>query len=464
MPPLAVYIRAVLLCLQEYNKPIMALAKLRLAFYVALFCLGLAGSIAPVSAQGLRQEVYVLTVDGAIEPVVERYISRGIRKAEKDEVPLVIIKLDTPGGLLLSTQKIVETLLDAGVPTAVYVHPPGAFAASAGTFITTAANFAVMAKATSIGAATPVGSGGEDLPETLSEKAKNITVAMADGIAELRGRNREKLISTVTEARAFTASQAVDEGIVDFVAEDIDDLLDQLHGRTAVTAVGTVEMNTRDLTEKEIDMNLAEKFFSFVADPNIIGILLTIGALGIFVELIHPGLFVPGVTGVLALIVGLVALGTLPFNWAGIALLALAAVLIFLEIQVPGLGFLGLAGIVCFILGALLLFSVGEPSLPGAPVLKISLWLVSILSGIMAAFALVLVTQVIRYRKYQYEGRTGKLVGQRGHVTSTLNPKGTVQLASEVWTAISKGDYVIHAGEVVEVVDVEGLTLTVRRV
>ena len=438
--------------------------RVRLLFSIFLLCLGILGLVYPVHAQEGQREVFILDVDGDIEPIVQKYISRGIDKAENENAHLVIIKLDTPGGLLSSTEKIVEKLLNSEVATAVYVFPAGAFAASAGTFITTAANFAVMSEGSSIGAATPVGAGGEDLPNTLSEKAKNITIAMAEGISEKRGRNKDLLVETITEARAFSATEAVAENVVDFIATDVDDLLAQLNGMTTETSVGAVTMNTEGIVKRDIDMNLAEKFFSFVGDPNIIGILLTLGALGIFVEMLNPGLIVPGVTGVIALIIGLVALGSLPFNWAGIALLALAAVLIFFEIQVPGLGFLGLAGVVCFILGALLLFSVGEPSFPGAPVLKISLWLIGILAGMMALFALVVVTAVVRSRKLKYISGLVMLVGKKGQVTSDLSPTGTVQVASELWSAVPEGEGVIGKGEEVEVVAVDGLILRVRKV
>ena len=181
------------------------------------------------------------------------------------------------------------------MPVAVYVYPPGAFAASAGTFVTAAANFAVMAEGTSIGAAAPVSADGEDLPETLSEKATNITVAMAEGIAEKRGRDKEALTKTITEAEAYTASAAVEANLVDFVAVDMEDLLDQLDGRETETASGAVTMQTEGLVEREVDMSLAERFFGFVGNPNVIGLLLTFGALGLFVELLSPGLIVPGV-------------------------------------------------------------------------------------------------------------------------------------------------------------------------
>ena len=438
--------------------------RVRLAISIALLCLGLLGLGSSAYAQSDGREAFILTVDGTIDPISERYIGRGVEEAENDGAEVVVILLDTPGGLLSSTEKIVSTLLTADVPTAVYVYPAGALAASAGTFVTTAANFAVMSESSSIGAASPVGAGGEDLPETLSEKATEIASAMVEGIAEKRGRNKELLISTVTEAKAFSANEAVEQNVVDFIATSVDDLLHQLHGREAETASGIVTLNTEGIVKRDLDMNLAEKFLSFVGNPNVIGILLTIGTLGIFFEILHPGLIVPGVSGAIALIIGLVALGTLPFNWAGIALLALAAVLIFFEIQVPGLGFLGLAGVVAFILGALLLFSVGEPDFPGAPVIKISLWLVGILSGIMALFALVVVTAVVRSRKIKYVSSLTVLVGQKGRVTKDLDPTGTVQVASEIWSAVAEEDQVIPSGEDVEVVEIVGLTVRVRKV
>ena len=270
---------------------------IRLSLAVAMLVVGLALLLTPAHAQSATEQVYVLTYDGNIDPNAERYFSRGIRLAEEDGASLVVIKLDTPGGLLSSTEKIVEILLGADVPVAVYVYPPGAFAASAGTFVTAAANFAVMAEGTSIGAAAPVSADGEDLPETLSEKATNITVAMAEGIAEKRGRDKEALTKTITEAEAYTASAAVEANLVDFVAVNMEDLLEQLDGRETETASGVVTMETEGLVEREVEMSLAERFFGFVGDPNVIGLLLTFGALGLFVELLSPGLIVPGVVG-----------------------------------------------------------------------------------------------------------------------------------------------------------------------
>ncbi len=414
------------------------------------------------AAEPEAKEVLVLTIHDEIGKITERYVSRGIHNAEKHGSELVVIQLDTPGGLLMSTQGIVQTLLNAKVPVAVYVSPRGAFAASAGKVITAAANFAVMTEGSSIGAASPVGSGGEDLPKTLSEKSRNITVAMVSSIADKRGRNKDALISTVTDAKAFSAHQAVDLGVADFIAQDLDDLLAQLNGKTTDTASGTVTLNTANLSKSYVGLSIADKFVSFLANPNLVIVLLVIGGVGVLIEFIAPGLIIPGVVGAMALILALVGLGSLPFNWAGIVLLALAAGLIFFEVHAPGLGFLGVAGGGFFILGALLLFTVNIPTLPGAPIAKISLWLLVSLSAAVAAFALVAVRAAIKSRKLKYTSPGVNLVGQTGVVALALAPKGTIQLAGERWTAVSD-EGSIPAGEQVKVVAVEGLTLKVKK-
>ena len=436
---------------------------LRRAFFLIVFICGLAGAGHTLFAQDSRGEVLILTVHGEIDSVTQRYITRGIDRAEKQHAELVVIQLNTPGGLLSSTQEIVQLLLNTGVPTAVYVTPPGAFAASAGTFITAAANFAVMAETSSIGAASPVGGGGAELPETSSAKAKNITAAMIQGIAEKRGRNVEKLMSTVTEAKAFSAREAVSEGVVDFIASDLNDLLAKVNGKTVQTAGGTRTLNTASLSKQSLNMNFSERFISFIANPNVIVILLTIGGLGIFAELLHPGVVAPGVVGIICLLLGFVALGFVPFNWAGAGLLALAAILIFFEMQAPGLGFLGIAGVIAFILGALLLFPTDLPALPGAPKLQVSRWLIGILAAMLAAFTLLIVTAVVKSRRLTYPSGSASLVGKIGRVTSDLDPTGTVQISSELWSATSEDESMVRQGEKVQVMAVEGLTLRVRK-
>ncbi|MCZ6789517.1 MAG: nodulation protein NfeD, partial [Chloroflexi bacterium] len=331
---------------------------------IAFSLLAMAGGlIGTVTAQGQDRHVLSLEVDGIITPVVERFIERAIERGEERDAELVLIHLDTPGGLLSSTRKIVEHLLNAEVPTAVYVSPRGAFAASAGTFITAAANFAVMAPGTNIGAASPVGSGGEELGETIKDKVTNDAAALMRSIADERGRNSDTLEETVLEATSYSAQEAVELNMVDFIADDLDDLLTQLHGREAVTPAGVVVLNTRDVEIEGFDMSLVERFLQFLSDPNISFLLLSLGGLGIFVELLNPGLIVPGLVGIILLVLAFVTFGNLPVNWAGVVLILLAVALATLEYYVAGFGVLGVGAIICFVLGSLLLFfHTGAPS------------------------------------------------------------------------------------------------------
>ena len=320
------------------------LSMFRISLSAVLLVLGLFGpllSLGAVRAQSPKEEALVIRVDGIINHVEDGFVARMVERAEDERAALLIIQLDTPGGLLSSTRGIVETLLEDRVPTAVYVSPKGAHAASAGTFITVAANFAVMAPGTNLGAATPVSATGGDLDETLAKKANEDVAALIRGIAQTRGRNQEGLVQTVLESKSFTATEAVGKNIVDFIAQDLDDLLAQLDGREVETSAGPVTLDTKNLRFNHAEKNPFEKFVEVIADPNISFILLTLGALGIVVEMFNPGLIIPGVVGVIALLLAFVALGNLPFNWAGVAFIVLAVVLVVLETQVSGFGALG---------------------------------------------------------------------------------------------------------------------------
>ena len=251
-----------------------------IAFFAVLLAMGLLGS---VLAQTQAPHVLLLEVDGIINQVKQRLIDRSIQQAQADEATMLIIELDTPGGLLGATRKIVETLLESEVVTVVYVSPSGARAGSAGTFITAAANFAVMAPGSNIGAATPVSSTGEDLSETLADKVTNDAAALMRSIAQERGRNADKLEDTVRLAASFSAKEAVELDIVDFIAEDLEDLLAQLDGRTVETRAGLITLDTRDLQRLRINKTFLEHFLEFIADPNVTFILLTVGGLGIVI-------------------------------------------------------------------------------------------------------------------------------------------------------------------------------------
>ena len=420
----------------------------------------LAGLVGPSLARAQAHHVLVINVDGIINPVKERVISRAIDKAIEDQATLVVIELDTPGGLLDSTRKIVEELLEAPVPVAVYVSPRGARAGSAGTFITAAGHFAVMAPGTNIGAATPISSTGEDLDETLASKVENDAAALIRSIAQERGRNQDKLEETVRQASSFSAQEAVDLNVVDFIADDLDDLLGQLNGRVVETAAGPRTLDTQDLPRRRLDKNLLEHFLEFISDPNISFLLLTIGGLGIVIELFNPGLIAPGAVGVISLLMAFLAFGNLPFTWLGVAFVVVAIALAVLETQVAGWGILGVGSIVSFIVGGLVLFGEASPTMPSA---SVSLWLLGSIAGALALTLLYAVRVIYQSRRAGREPLRPSLVGMTGTVTGELDPRGVISVGSETWTAVSEDGNVISVGEPVRVSKADGLILTVSR-
>ena len=422
-----------------------------------------AGLLAPVAvAQG--PYVALIDLDGAIDPISAGYLGRAIDLAAEEGAHLIVVRLDTPGGLLNSTRDMVEDILASEVPVVVYVSPPGAQAASAGTFVAAAAHIAAMSPTTNIGAASPVGPGGEDLPETLESKATQDAAAFIRSIAEQRGRNSEALEDTVLAAVSYSASEALEKNIIDLIADDLDDLLAQLDGMTVEVVSGTVVLETDGLDVREIGRNPVERFLGLIADPNIAFLLISLGGIGLIVELWNPGLFVPGIAGVIALGLGFVALGNLPVNWVGAALLVLGIALFFAELQAPGIGVFGVGGGICFVLGAFLLF--GDTSVPGveAPTVKVSIWAIVGVSVLVGAFLIVLVRLAIQSRRADYPTQTQTLVGQTGYTTSALEPRGSVQVASQAWSAISDSGQSIEEGEQIIVLDVDGLTLKVFKV
>ena len=430
---------------------------------VLLSALALAAGLLGV-AQGQQRHVLLLKVNGIINPVTEKLIARGIRQAEHEGATLVIIQLDTPGGLLDSTRKITQDMLNADVPSVVFVTPRGAQAASAGTFITAAANFAVMAPGTNVGAASPVGASGEDLPETLKSKVFNDAAAEMRSIATVRGRNGEKLEATVLKALSFTADEAAASNVVDFIASDVDDLLKRLDGREARLRPPDgpkVVVNTQGAVARTMDMSLVERFEQFLSNPNVSFLLLSLGGLGLLVELISPGLVVPGVVGAILLILAFVSLGNLPVNWAGVALILLAVVLTVLEVHVAGFGILGVGAIVSFILGGLLLFYHGGVPSPTMPSIRVSLWLLAPVVVVLAGGGSLVLWSIIRSRREQPGMAAPRVLGAKGYAVTELAPKGVVQVAGEQWSAVSHDRKTIPAGKEVRVTQVSGNTVTV---
>ena len=442
------------------------LRMVRLTLVVIFLGMLITGMLGPVlaRAQGPNSpHALAMTVDGIINSVKESFISRAIDQAGEDGAELLIIQLDTPGGLLSSTREIVELLLESPVPVAVYVSPKGARAGSAGTFITAAGNFAVMSPGTNIGAATPISATGEDLDDTLASKVENDAAAFIRSIAQTRGRNEDKLEETVRSAASYSAQEALADNVVDLIAEDLGDLLEQLDGLTADTALGLVVVETEGLEIRTLEKNILEHFLEFISDPNVSFILLTVGGLGIVVEMFNPGLIAPGVVGVICLLLAFLALGNLPVNWAGVVFIVLASVLIVLEVVVAGFGILGVGAIVSLMVGGLILFTQFGDSSPTMPSIGVSRWLLSGTGGVAALTLVYVVGLAYQSRKQGPPEKASALTGMRGRVTGELTPRGIVLVGNETWTAISEDDSLIQIGEPVEVRSVDGLILTVFR-
>lgn len=407
----------------------------------------------------------IVTIDGIIDPVSARFLSRSIEAAEEEGAQLLVVFLDTPGGLLDATREMVEAMLTADVPVVVYVYPPGARAASAGTFLLAAAHVAAMSPGSNVGAASPVGPSGEDLPETLKGKATQDAAAFIRSIAIERGRNAEALEATVLSAASYTATEALEAGIIDLIVDDVGDLLARLDGRTVQVGDRQVVLQTAGLPLREVSRTPVERFLGFLANPNVAFLLLSLGGLGIMVEIFNPGGIFPGLLGVVALALAFVALGNLPVNWVGVALIALAMVLFYMELQAPGVGIFGIGGAVTFLLGAFLLFGgLSPPPIP-SPSFRVSLWAIGAVGVVLFGMVALMyrMSRQARREAQLYEQRRGRLVGRVGRTTTALDPRGTVQVAGELWSAVSDSGETIPAGEEVIVEEVEGLTLKVFR-
>lgn len=412
----------------------------------------LLSTAAGVLAQG--PQVDVLTVRGAITPVFVSYIDRGLQLAEEEGAALVVIQLDTPGGQVSLMQEIVQRIVSSPVPVVVYVTPRGAQAASAGTVIVLAGHVAAMAPNTSIGAASPVGGQGEDLSETMKEKAVNALVAQVKTLAQRRG---DKAVGwaerAVREAAAATEEEALELGVVDLVVPDLDELIKELDGRQVTVGQETVTLDTGDAWVKEVPMTPVESFLHTITNPNIAFILMTIGINGLLFELSSPGGFLAGIVGGISLLLGLYALGVLNVNYTGLLFIALAFVLFVADIKAPTHGALTAGGIVSFVLGSLMLFN--------SPLYSISRSLVvGVALGSAGFFAFAVQAAVRAQRRQVTTGREG-LVGELAVARTDLDPEGTVFLHGELWKAVVEGDNVT-VGARVRVMEVEGFVLKVR--
>ncbi len=397
--------------------------------------------------------VELARLDGAVGPGTARYVLRALAQAQRDDAQALVVEIDTPGGLLKSMEDISKAMLNSPVPTVVYVYPSGARAASAGVFITYAASVAAMAPTTHLGAAHPVGVGAID--KTMMTKITNDAVAEIRGFALRRGRNANWAERAVRESVSVTDEQALRLHVIDVIAENPRDLLQEIDGRRVQTAAGSRRLETRSASVVEIPMDPAEQFLLLLSDPNVGFLLMTVAIYGIILELSNPGSVLPGVIGGLALILAFASFAAIAVNVAGLLLIGFSLILFIADIKVPSHGVLTAGGIASFVLGSMLLTD------QQAPFLRISLTLILTIAALTAAFFAFAVGAGIRAQGLRVQTGREALVDAIGVVRSDLAPIGSVFLQGELWSA-EAADGTIRAGRHVRVVQVSGLQLKVR--
>lgn len=412
------------------------------------------GSAAAGTPAPRTGEVFVVRVDSIIHPVAAELIVDALEEADAAGAAAVVIELATPGGLMESARRITTAMLAAATPVVVYVAPSGAQAASAGFFILMAADVAVMAPGTNTGAAHPVGGGGEDIEGTLGEKVEQDAAAQIRALAQRHGRNVELAEIAVVESRSFSAEEALEAGLIDLVSPGLPALLTALDGREVEKGGATVALATGEAALREIEMSPWRRVLGTLAHPNVTALLLTLGMLGLYFELMNPGAILPGVVGAIALILGLYGLSVLPFSFAGLALILLAVVLFVAEIKVTSYGLLTVGGVVSLVFGMLLLFKTAEPAL------RVSLEVIVGLAAFAAVVVAVVVLLVVRARRNPVRTGSEGLLHQPGRAVSELAPRGKVFVHGEIWHAVS--DSPVAAGQPVEIIAVEGMLLRVR--
>lgn len=437
--------------------------------------------------------VYVIEVKGIIGPVVHDHIKRNIEQAGEVNAEALILEMHTPGGLLTSTRDITQTILASKVPVVTYVSPPGSHAASAGTYILYSSHVAAMAPGTNIGAATPISISGDGpidnqpqqpqqdgQPENkkdgkgidkktaptqpqqqggddaLAHKAMNDATAYIRGLAEMRGRNVEWAEKAVRQAATLTASEAIDENVIEIVAENVEDLVEQMDGRVVkMQDTGDRTLRTKNAKIVKKETNWRTQILMIITDPNVAFLLMTLGGYGLIYEFANPGTFVPGVIGVICIVLGLFAMNVLPVNYAGVVLLLLGMGFMAGEALVPSFGVLGIGGAVSFALGATILY---EPELTGY---GLSWWTIAAATG--ASFLLLTVVLAFAMKGQRNPVTTGEegMLNSKGEVLKWANGRGEVRIMGEIWQAVPEESRSFRKGDTVKIVKVDGLKLII---
>ncbi len=421
--------------------------------------------LAPAHAQNARH-VDWMDANGALSRAMLNYMQRTVQEAESDGAAVLVIRLNTPGGDTGLMQEMIQVIRSSDVPVIIYVAPRGAWAGSAGTLITLAGHVAVMAPETSIGAASPIGVGPEgnpqELPDTLKQKIIEIMQATTRSLATRRPPKAIQLAEdTIANATAVSAQEALDVGLVDFIATDMDDLLQKVDGFEVEVNGRMVKLQTAGASLNRIPESPAEWLLNILANPNIAFLLLAVGLQAILIELSNPGAWIPGFVGVVCLALFVYSIGVIPVNLLGLVFIITAFVLFILEVKAPTHGALTAAGIASFVVGALVMFN--SPLRPGQiRVQPISIPLVVAVALANGAFFAFIVTKAIQAQRIPLAMGMSTLVGKIGEARTDLSPTGTVYAASEMWTAEAQ-DENIPAGSRVEVVSVDGVKLLVKR-
>ncbi len=399
-----------------------------------------------------------MKIEGSINPVSADFIRNGIEKAKNEKAECLIIHLNTPGGLLKSTRAIVSEILESPVPVVVFVSPGGAHAGSAGVFITLAAHIAAMAPGTNIGAAHPVTLQGQ-MDTTMNEKVTNDAAAFIRTIAEKRNRNMVWAERSVRRSYSYTETEALEDSAIDLIAKNEEELLRLIDGKTVELNSGAVTLHTASATISEYKMTVWEKLLDLISDPNVTYILFLVGLFGILFELYNPGAILPGIVGVIALVLSFYSMHTLPINYAGLALIIFAIILFLLEIKIVSHGLLAIGGIISLLLGSMMLLKSGS----SLEVARISRGVIFAATAVSALFFLFVIGLGIKAQRRKPVNGVEGMIGTTGEVIEILSPSGTVKVQGEIWNAESIAGN-ISAGEKVKITAIKNMKLFVESI